>query len=202
MPLTWLALLFAVISTAVLGLSSDSPIVDELSRSSGALAKMVELSERYRTLALRCLEADHYLWDHNITTLQTLVLLIYGISHSYGQAWTLLGLAHHLSLSIGCHVDPSAFGLNALECEERRRCWAGLRMLYTVQNTAMGFTGLAHALLPSNCEPPADVNDKDLIPGHMELPEMPSSGQATQMTYLLLKFRLYGAFVQNILHFA
>ncbi|KAF2174190.1 hypothetical protein M409DRAFT_49053 [Zasmidium cellare ATCC 36951] len=46
--------------------------------------------------------------------------------------------------------------------------------------------GLPHTALRSNAQPPADVNDGDLNAG------IPStSGKATQMTYLLLKFRLY-----------
>lgn len=189
MPTAWLALLYAMLGTAVLALPCDSYILLDLSRGSGAPARAASLSERYRSLALRCLEADHFLWDHNITTLQALILIIYGISHSHGDAWSLLGLTHHLALSIGCHVEPSAFGLDVIETEERRRCWAGLTMLYTSQNTAMGHIGLAHTLLPSNCRPPADVNDDDLLPGQVE--PVSSLMKATQMSYLLLKFRLY-----------
>lgn len=192
MSLAWLALLFVVLGTAVSALPSESHLLHDLSRSATTVSKMADLSERYRSLAMRCLEADHYLWNHNVLTLQALVLLIYGIGHSHGQAWTLLGLAHHLALSIGAHIDPSAFDLDIVECEERRRCWAGLKMLYTSQNTAMGHIGLAHPFLPSNCRRPLDVDDDDLVPGHVEVARTTDSGKATQMTYLLLKFRLYG----------
>ena len=194
MPLAWIALLYAVLGTAVLALPSDSYILQDLSRNSRPLAKIADLSERYRSLSMRCLEADHYLWDHNVTTLQTLIVMIYGISHSYGQAWTLIGLAHNLARSIGCHVDPSGFDLDVVECEERRRCWAGLKMLYTVQNTAMGHIGDAYAFEPSNCALPAEVNDDDLISGEMEVIQQQDSNKATQMSYLLIKFRLYGKF--------
>ena len=190
-PLAWLALLYAVLGTAVLALPSDSHLLHDLSRQPNPLLKMADLSERYRSLSMRCLEADHYLWDHNVTTLQALIFIIYGISHSHGQAFTLIGLTYHLALSIGCHVDPTAFNLDVVEIEERRRCWAGLKMLYSNQNVATGHIGLSHALLPSNCRLPIDVNDEFLVPGHFVLVQATNPSGATQMTYLLLKFRLY-----------
>lgn len=192
MPLAWLALLFAILGTAVHALPSNSQLLD-LSHQSRSLEKIEDLSSRYRSLAMRCLEHDHYLWTHNVTTLQALILLMYSINHSNGQTWTLLGLAHHLALSIGCHIDPSRFGLDVVQCEERRRCWAAVKMLYTQQNTAMGHIGITHVQFPSNCRPPADADDDCLLSGVMEdAVETPSiSLRPTEMTYLLLKFRLY-----------
>ena len=189
MPLSWMALLFSVLGIAVLALEPDSPILSDLSRSRGAYGKLTELSERYWSAAMACLDADHYLWNHNVTTLQTLILLIYGIGHSHGQSWTLLGLAHHLAISIGCHVDPSEFGLDVVQREERRRCWSGLMMLYTNQNTAMGNVALPHGLLHASTRPPADIDDCELIVNAQHIP--PSPPHATQMSYLLHKFRLY-----------
>lgn len=191
MPLAWLSLLYAILSTAVLALPLDSDILHDLSLLPPGFRKVAGLSERYRSLAMECLEADNYMWDHNVTTLQALILIIHGISHTHGQAWTLLGLTHHLALSIGCHVDPQAFGLSVVECEERRRCWAGLKMLYASQNASMGNVGLGHALMPSNCEPPANVDDEDLSPAYRPLLRAANKQAATQMTYLLFKFRLY-----------
>ncbi|GIZ38716.1 hypothetical protein CKM354_000212200 [Cercospora kikuchii] len=190
--LSWLALLYAILGAAVNALSADSPLLD-LSHKQHPLDKVEELSSRYRTLAMRCLEADHYLWRHNVATLQSLILLIYSINHSHGQSWNLLGLTHHLALSIGCHVDPSRLGLGAVQCEERRRCWAALKMLYTHQNTAMGHPGIAHAYFPSNCRAPADIDDDTLHPDMSDdaLGSLASTGGPTQMTYLLKKFRLY-----------
>ena len=185
--LSWLALLFAVLGTSVLALERSSPILRDLSRSRGA-GKVADLMEHYRSAAMACLEADHYLWNHNVTTLQTLILLIYGIGHSHGRTWTLLGLTHHLAISLGCHIDPCEFGVSPVEAEERRRCWSGLMMLYTSENLSMGSGSLPHHMLPSNCHPPTDIND-DQIGTDMQQPIAPA--QATQMTYLLLKFRLY-----------
>lgn len=185
--LSWLALLFAVLATAVLALDRDDPILQDLSRSR-RVGKVTELMDRYRNAAMACLDADHYLWNHNVTTLQALVLIIYSTSHTRGGTWTMIGLAHHLAVSIGCHVDPSAIGLNTIESEERRRCWSGLMMLYTSENMAMGNNSLPHHLLPANSRPPTDVDDDQL---DNEIQTTSSPMRATQMTYLLLKFRLH-----------
>jgi hypothetical protein len=137
---------------------------------------------------MACLEADHYLWNHNVTTLQALILLTYSIGHSHGRTWTILGLSHHLAVSLGCHIDPSEFGLSPVESEERRRCWSGLMMLYTSENLSLGNAGLPHHMFPANCSPPADINDDDI---GTDMHRAVDPAQATQMTYLLLKFRLY-----------
>lgn len=138
---------------------------------------------------MKCLEADNYLWQHNIATLQALIILVYSINHSHGQAWSLLGLTHHIALSLGCHVDPSEFGLDAVSCEERRRCWAGVMMLYMLQNTSLGHIGPDHHHSNVDVRLPADLNDSDIRAGEQSLP-LPS-GRPTQMSYLLFKFRLY-----------
>jgi hypothetical protein len=189
MPLPWIALLFAILGTAVTALDFNSDILNELSRKPTTTSKISDLSSRYRNAAMRCLEADNYLWQHNVITLQALIVLIYGINHSHGQTWTLLGLTHHLALAIGCHVDPSDFDLDVVDCEERRRCWAGLMMLYMIQNTAMGNLGPQYHRTHCTTRMPADLNDADLVAGQYILP-VPCEG-ATQMSYLLLKFRLY-----------
>ncbi|KAK2039337.1 hypothetical protein LZ31DRAFT_598940 [Colletotrichum somersetense] len=188
-PLAWLALLYAILGTAVTAVEPDSEILAELSRQATVAAKIDELSQRYRIAAMRCLQADNFLWQHNVTTLQTLIILIYGISHSHGQSWSLLGLAHQIALSIGCHVDPSGLALDVIEREERRRCWAGLTMLYTTQNTGLGNLGTSRLFCDHSVLPPADVDDQDLVAGSNEPPR--HTVRATQMSYLLLKFRLY-----------
>ena len=184
---SWLALLYAILATAVLALDGDSSVLNSLSRERDAAEKVADLSEQYRRAAFACLEADHYFWNHNVGTLQALILLIYGISHSYGPTWTLLGLTHHLAISIGCHVDPEELGLSMIECEERRRCWACLSMLYTNQSTTLGGIGNPQILQQNaTTRPPLDCNDHELAMGHPV-----ATAGATQMSYMLLKFRLY-----------
>lgn len=187
--LSWLALLFAILGTAAIALEPDSPILHNISRKPTVPEKILDISTRYRKAAFQCLEADQYMWRYNLETLQALIILIYGINHSHGSSWALMGLAHNVALGIGCHVDPSHFNLDIIECEERRRCWSGLMMLYTLQNATLGHLGPHHKSLSSSTLAPADINDDELVPGF----SYPSSvtERATQMSYVLFKFRVY-----------
>ncbi|CAH0028549.1 unnamed protein product [Clonostachys rhizophaga] len=184
--LSWLALLFVIMSIAVTALPEDSPLLHQLGHRNSPLENTSQLNNRYRSAAMRCLDADHYLWRHNLHTLQALVLLVYGINHTHGQSWALLGTARNIALALGCHVDPTVFQMDRIRVEERRRCWAGLNMLYTIQNTTLG--NLDSTPTPSSANPPLDVNDDELVAG-IEIHA--SRGGPTQMSYLLLKFDLY-----------
>jgi hypothetical protein len=95
---------------------------------------------------------------------------------------------------MGCHIDPERFILGSIEREERRRVWAGLMMLYTIQNTSFG--SLDQRMIEQDVKMPADIDDVDLLTGPTVSmtsdPSLsPSAGRPTQMTYLLLTFRLY-----------
>jgi hypothetical protein len=189
MPLSWLALLFAILGTSVMAIGPSSQLLSDLSRKKLVTDQIAELTERYRNATIKCLQADNYLWQQNMTTLQALVILIYSINHSHGQTWTLLGMTYHIALSLGCHIDPSEFGLDVVRCEERRRCWAGLMMLYMIQGMSMGHLGPDPRAASEGVRMPSDLNDSDLITDEHDLP--PAANHATQMSYLLLKFRLY-----------
>lgn len=186
-PLAWMALLFVILSVSVTGVSEHDPLLQELGRRTSATENISILCRRYRTAAMECLEADHYLWRHNIYTLQTLIILIYGINQTHGQSWALLGTARNIALSLGCHVDPDAFNIGIVPAEERRRCWAGLNMLYTIQNSTLGH--LDSSMPSSNVRLPLDVDDDQLSAGR-PIPES-FGNRPSQMSYLLLKFSLY-----------
>ena len=95
-------------------------------------------------------------------------------------------MTYNVAIALACHVDPETFNLDPIQCEERRRCWAGLMMQYTIQNT---FMGSPDPLWRINYDVrlPSDVNDSDItLLGIHE-----SFTRPTQMTYLLFKFQLY-----------
>lgn len=192
MPLSWLALLFAVLSVAVTALDEGSDLLRDLGKSPIASKSIATLTSRYRASALRCLEADHYLWRQNLQTLQALILLIYGINHSHGQSWALLGLTRNVALSLGCHVDPEHFGLDLVEAEQRRRCWAALTMLYMIQNTCLG--SIDSAPIQNSVRMPLDVDDDELTASSVSTNThiaRSDRDRVSQMSYLLHKFRLY-----------
>lgn len=185
MSTSWIALLFTILSIAVTALNDDDSLLVDLGREKTVSRNIKVLSSRYRSAAMRCLAADGVVSRHSINSLQCLVLINYARSHRGLPTWTLLGFSHHVAISMGCHIDPERFGLGPIEREERRRAWAGLMMLYTIQNASFG--SLDQRLLAQDVKLPADVNDVDLLTGTAtELTTQP-----TQMTYLLLKFRLY-----------
>lgn len=138
---------------------------------------------------MKCLEADRYLWRHNVSTLQALLNLIYGIHHSHGQTWTLLGLVYHLALSIGCHVDPATFSLDIVEAEERRRCWLGLVTLLCNQNMAITGLDIYLSVFSSRVLPPAEVCDEDIVQGQPG--PIATSVGINPISYLIRKSRLF-----------
>lgn len=174
-----------MLGVAVTALDETDDVLQDLGKHGSPLDNLMHLTSSYREAAMRCLDADQYLWQHNLQTLQALILLIYGISHSHGSSWALLGVAKNIALSLGCHVDPAEFDMDIIEAEQRRRCWSALSMLYTVQNVTLG--SIDSSPLSHNVKLPLDLNDDDI--GRASRSQGP-----TQMTYLLFKFRLYDLF--------
>ncbi|KAJ5628543.1 hypothetical protein N7490_010771, partial [Penicillium lividum] len=190
---SWLALLFAILAIAISALEDDDPLLSDLGRERTVSRNIKVLSARYRSAALRCLAADGVMTRHSINSLQSLVLISYARLHRGLPFWTLLGFTHHVAISMGCHLDPERFVLGPIEREERRRAWTGLMMLYTIQNTSFG--SLDQQLLNQDVKMPADVDDIDLLTAPnaptSDPSSTPSANRPTQMTYLLLSFRLY-----------
>lgn len=190
MSTSWLALLFAILAIAVSALDDDHPLLSDLGRERTVSRNIKVLSARYRSAALRCLAADGVMSRHSINSLQALILINYARVHRGLPIWTLLGFTHHVAISMGCHLDPERFTLGPIEREERRRVWAGLMVLYTIQNTAFG--SLDQQALPQDVKMPADIDDVDLLTSPSSKRPAPSTfPRPTQMTYLLLNFRLY-----------
>ena len=112
------------------------------------------------------------------------------MNHASVSSWALLGMTWNIAVKIGCHIDPSKLGLGVVEGEERRRCWAALMMLYTVQNTCLG--NIAPQVIAADVDLPADKDDEEL-----ESSQNNGNGAIlerfgpTKMSYILYKFRLY-----------
>jgi len=189
-PLSWLALLFVILAIAVTALDENHPLLRDLGRESSAITNIKKLSARYRSAAMQCLTADQFLYQHNLQTVQTLVLLIYAMNHANISSWALLGMTFNIAVRIGCHVDPSRLSLDIVEGEERRRCWAALMMLYTVQNTCLG--NIAPQVIAADVDLPADLDDERLTNSRFENPiTVNESCAPSKMSYVLYKFRLY-----------
>jgi len=95
-------------------------------------------------------------------------------------------MTYSVAIALACHIDPEALNLNPIIAEERRRCWAGLMMQYTIQNTILGSPDPSWRVT-QDVKLPADVNDSDIT-----LVGMKSNVSGpTQMTYLIFKFGMY-----------
>lgn len=183
-----------MLAIAVSALEDDDPLLSDLGRERTVSRNIKVLSARYRSAALRCLAADGVMTQHSINSLQALVLVGYARLHRGLPFWALLGFTHHVAISMGCHIDPDRFWLGPIEREERRRVWTGLMMLYTIQNSSFG--SMHQQSLAQDVKMPSDIDDIDLLTGGSI--SMASDHSAslchvppTQMTYLLLTFRLH-----------
>lgn len=187
---SWLALLFAILTIAVSALDDGHPLLSDLGRERTAGRNIKVLSARYRSAALRCLAIDGVMYRHSTNSLQALVLINYARAHRGLPIWPLLGFTHHVATSMGCHLDPERFNLGAIDREERRRVWAGLMILYTIQKTAFG--SLDQHNLTQDVKMPADIDDIDIITSSNLTRAAPSTSPGlTQMTHLRFTFRLY-----------
>ncbi|KAJ5093221.1 hypothetical protein N7456_009082 [Penicillium angulare] len=193
-PASFIGLIFVSLGLAVTAIDKESPILADLGREASTAESVRSLAAKYRQAAMRCLVADNFMWQHNLHTLQCLILLIYAINHAEGPAWALLGTTVNIAIAIGCHIDPALLKLPSVEIQERRRAWAALMMLYTIQNTCLG--NLAPFQVKNNVQLPADVEDEEIVPGSFHEVSHgsvwpPEPKNPTKMSYILYKFRLY-----------
>jgi hypothetical protein len=193
-PASFIGLIFVVLGLAVTAIDKESPVLADLGREASPAESAKSLAAKYRQAAMKCLAADNFMWQHNLHTLQCLILLIYAINHAQGPAWALLGTTLNIAIAIGCHIDPALLNMQPVEVQQRRRAWAGLMMLYTLQNTCLG--NLAPFQVENNVQLPADVEDDEIVAGsfhedvHGSEPP-PGQKSPTKMSYVLYKFRLY-----------
>jgi len=90
--LSWLAILFTILSLAVTALNDDHSILRELGRAPTACQNIRLLSKRYRGAAMQCLSAEGvFFGQHTIRSLQALLMLGYAMNHAQGDTWALLG---------------------------------------------------------------------------------------------------------------
>lgn len=190
-PVAFLGLVFATLGLAVTALDHDHSLLTDLGREPTPALNIKALAAKYRSTAMKCLAADNFLWQHNLRTLQCLILLIYAINHAHGPAWSLLGTTLNIAIAIGCHVDPSSFEVGYVEAEERRRAWAALMMLHTIQNTCLG--NQTPFKIENNVALPADLEDEEIALSSMtdDLSRSQTQGMPSKMSYILFKFRLY-----------
>lgn len=110
--LSWLALLFSILSLSVQTLENSDPILAKIREripcSDGSAAVALEL----RQIATMCLVGDNFMFHYSLSTLESLLILTYGISHDVGvdAAWTLLGMSLHHT-NVPCRLKANRISL-------------------------------------------------------------------------------------------
>lgn len=191
--LSWMALLFAMFSLSVNTLQSSDVALAPLWSQ---LPEMVEkttfvLAKHMRQLALQCLAQSQFFFNHDTTTVEALLLLIYAVCHNEGveRGWPLLGLTLNIAISLRCNLPPSHLPLS--DQERRKRCWAGVLMLHTYQGMLyrdldMSFLIKIETTLPVDA---AGVRPDD---GQRE------SGKTSVLTFKMRLFELSTRIVSHI----
>jgi hypothetical protein len=159
-PLPWLALLFAVCSLAINTMEPNDPaVLGLLPLADSGDHTTVALSCKLRAACLTCLSQDQFLVRHDLTTLEALLILIYAICHNEGieRGWVLLGSALNIGIATRC-TTPNTTSFDKAEVERRRRCWAGILMLYTYQAILFRDIDLSF-LLANNAIMPSEASD-------------------------------------------
>ncbi|KAI0877985.1 hypothetical protein GGS24DRAFT_47409 [Hypoxylon argillaceum] len=185
---SWLAVLFMLLSIGLHTLDYDGALPADISPNGSTLQGSNMSTRRYREAAMICLSKDQFLTRYRLNTLQALLLIVYEICHEEGveRGWTLLGIALNISIALHCNAESTPLGLNRIEMERRRRCWAGLLSLYAYQ--MVSYPGVDMLFLANvTATMPADVNDIDIREDSISQP----SRRPTQMSVMIFKIRLF-----------
>ncbi|RBR26422.1 uncharacterized protein FIESC28_00827 [Fusarium coffeatum] len=196
--LSWLALLFAIMSLTLETLKTDDAGLNLLWQDPSVPRDLLALSQKFRNAAMMSLSQDQFLIRHDLDTLEALLILVYTISHNEGPeyTWALLGSALNIATALRCHTgQPIA---NYIERERHRRCWAGILIIHTDQALCFRDIDLTY-LLKMTAAMPAWVNDSEIHDhGITEAP--PTQSKFTDMTLIKFQVRLFQLSTQICSH--
>ncbi|QPC70645.1 hypothetical protein HYE68_001397 [Fusarium pseudograminearum] len=197
--LSWLALLFAILSLTLETLRPDDAGLNLLWQDPNVPRDLRALSQKFRNAAMMSLSQDQFLVRHDLDTLEALLILVYMISHNEGPeyAWALLGTALNIATALRCHAGAPIS--NRIERERHRRCWAGILIIHTDQALCFRDIDLTY-LLKMTAAMPAWVNDTDIQEhGIKDSPVTPGS-KFTDMTLIKFQVQLFQLSTQICSH--
>lgn len=92
--LSWFALLFSILSLSVQTIEHNDPVLAKIRERIPCAEGNAAVASELRQIAMMCLSGDNFLFHYRLNTLESLLILTYGISHDIGvdAAWTLLGM--------------------------------------------------------------------------------------------------------------
>ncbi|KAM0336036.1 hypothetical protein ACHAPQ_004525 [Fusarium lateritium] len=197
--LSWLALLFAIISLTLKTIEASDAGLAVLWQDTSFPRDLSILSKKYRNAAMMALSQDQFLVRHEISTLEALLILVHMISHNEGPeyGWALLGSATNIAIALKCHMDGPV--PNCLECQRRRRCWAGILIIHTYQALCFRDIDLTF-LVNMKATMPAWVNDSDITEHSITDVSSQSPSRLTDMTLIKFQVRLFQLSTQICSH--
>ena len=133
--LSWLALLYVICASALNTVEDNDPALTSFRATQKDCHQVdtLSLSRKLLDTAFTCLSQDRFFFNHDLSTLEALLLAVYVICHSEGveRGWVLLGTALNIGIALRCNTISKRGSVG--DSERHRRCWAGILMLHTYQ---------------------------------------------------------------------
>jgi Fungal Zn(2)-Cys(6) binuclear cluster domain./Fungal specific transcription factor domain. len=104
-PLSWLALLYVVLSLGTSTLEDGVKLLRHLGIKNERSTSATLLAAHFQDAAMSCLAADQFMVRHRLSTFQALTMLIYAMNNreGTGSTWALLGMHGKLSsVTLSC----------------------------------------------------------------------------------------------------
>lgn len=104
-PLSWLALLYVVLSLGTSTLEDGVKLLRHLGIKNDRSKSATLLAAHFQDAAMSCLAADQFMVRHRLSTFQALTMLIYAMNNreGTGSTWALLGMHGKLSsVTLSC----------------------------------------------------------------------------------------------------
>ena len=187
MPVPWIALLFAIISLAVLLQHQQDPTL--------SAADSMRLMNGYREKVIQCLLLSKYTKCAPYT-LETLIVLLH-VEHirsddSQIEPWVLLGIIIRLALRMGYHRDPSHFPhISAFQGEMRRRAWSLIVQFDALSSSQVG---LPRMITRYETAEPGNLLDEDFDKDIATIPQSRPTTFMTPIQYVMSKNRLLAVY--------
>ncbi|KAL2269916.1 hypothetical protein VTJ83DRAFT_2100 [Remersonia thermophila] len=186
-PIMWLALLYSVLSLAML---SYHKIGDEPAEWKG---RVLELSNEYRLRTVQCLIAGEYTKPSQYTVEAMVLYAFCEYSARFdadSSIWVIVAMLVRIALRMGYHRDGKWFpNLTPFEAEMRRRTWAVVTMLDTFFSHQVSLPSM---ISYDECDTdlPHNLYDEDFGPQTNPLPPSRPDTDPTPVSYTVAKVRL------------
>lgn len=186
-PIMWLALLYSVLTLAML---SYHKVGDEPPEWKG---RTLEMAADFRLKTVQCLIKADYTKPVEYTV-ETMVLYVFGEYSSRWDAdlglWMIVSLITRIAFRMGYHRDAKWFPtLSPFQAEMRRRTWALVRMSDVIFSHQVSLPSMIYE---HDCDTrlPNNIFDDEFSPTSKELPPSRPITEPTPISYMIAKSKL------------